>query len=177
MSTDTTTPPADGDPAAEAAEDDAQPDDKIGGEAARYRRRLRAAEAEAETAATAHAEQLTELETAHAAHVTELETAQAATSATLAAQRLAVVDLAIASARFDPEAFRPHLLTALGDDGLDGLLSDDGVLDIGKLTEAVKSTAAAFTPRHTGPRPNQQQGTPSQGGPAASWASVLGGRR
>lgn len=166
MSTATTTPPADGDPAAEAAEDDAQPDDKIGGEAARYRRRLRAAEAEAETAATAHA-----------ARVSELETAQAATSATLAAQRLAVVDLAIASARFDPEAFRPHLLTALGDDGIDGLLSDDGVLDIGKLTEAVKSTAAAFTPRHTGPRPNQQQGTPSQGGPAASWASVLGGRR
>ncbi len=177
QTTDASTPPAANDPATEAAEDDAQPDDKIGGEAARYRRRLRAAEADAEAAATAHAGQIAALETAHAEQVTELETAHAATSDKLAAQRMAVVDLAITSARFDPDAFRPHLLVALGDDGVDGLINDDGVVDIGRLTEAVKSTAAAFNPRPTGPRPNRQQGTVSQGGPAATWSSVIGGRR
>lgn len=132
----------------QAAADDARDDAAIGREAARYRVRMREAK-----------DALAQAETAHSERVTELENAHAATAAQLDAQRLAVVDMAIRSARFEPDAFRPHLLVALGEGGIGSLVdADTGTLDVTRLVETVRSTAAAFTPKQAAPQPNPQQG-------------------
>lgn len=152
-------------PEDQAAADDARDDTAIGREAARYRVRMREAK-----------DALAQAEMAHSARVTELEAAHAATAATLDAQRMAVVDMAIRSAKLEPESFRPHLLVALGESGVGTLVdADTGTVDVARLVEAVRSTAAAFTPAPTGPQPNRQQGVPSPGrGGGATWAGVIG---
>jgi len=133
----------------EAAADDVKDDAKIGGEAARYRQRLRATEAELATARDAHA----------------------ATTDVLTRQRQALVDATLAAAGLDA-----RLLAAAGHT-VDEFVGDDGLVDRAKIAEAAKAAVVEFgvQPRRSGPRPNPQQGRPggSWGG-SATWATVLG---
>lgn len=129
--------------------DDAKPDDTIGREAARYRRRLRAAE------------QTLELQNAALTDVTD----------TLERQRQAIVDAALTAAGIDP-----RLLAAAGHQ-LTDFLGEDGLIDTAKLSEAATTAVREFgvKPR-TGLRPNPQQGMPStgDGNTAATWGRLLG---
>lgn len=147
----------------EAAADDARPDEQVGREAARYRRRLRDAEAANEALVTEHAAALASAESAHAA-----------TTDTLSRQRQAIVDATLAGAGLDPRLASAAGITA------DTVLTDDGLIDGQKLRTAVAAAVAEFgvRPRGKGPVPNRQQGNPSTGdGGGATWSSVLGGRR
>ena len=133
----------------ETAADDAKGDVTIGGEAARYRVRLRAAEAELTTARDAHA----------------------ATTDVLTRQRQAIVDATLAANGLDAR------LLAAAAHTVDDFVGEDGLVDRAKLAEAAKAAVVEFgvQPRRSGPRPNRQQGNPggSSGG-GATWGTVLG---
>lgn len=148
---------------AEAAADDARPDEQVGREASRYRRRLRAAEAANEALVTEHASALASAESAHAA-----------TTDTLTRQRQAIVNATLAGAGLDPRLASAAGITA------DAVLTDDGLVDGQKLKAAVAAAVTEFgvSPRGKGPVPNRQQGNYSTGnGGGATWSSVLGGQR
>ncbi|OBG50180.1 hypothetical protein [Mycolicibacterium fortuitum] len=141
---------------AEADTDDSRTDAQIGREAAKYRVRLR----ETET-------KLTEADTARQAAEQRAEAAEGQ----LTQQRQAIVDAALTAAGLDPA-----LLTAAGH-AVDDLLDDGGMVDNGKLTEAVSDAMARFNvqPRSRGPQPNYQQGKPStgHGGDSKGWGQLL----
>lgn len=134
------------------AADDAKPDNAIGREAARYRVRLREAEAATATLEAAHVE----------------------TTDTLTRQRQAIVDAALTSAGLDP-----RLLAAAGH-SVDAFVGDDGLVDAAKVAEATRAAVAEFgvQPRR-GVRPNAQQGQPSGSDGGTTWGHLLGnvGRR
>lgn len=91
---------------------------------------------------------------------------------TLTRTRRAIVDNAVQAAGLDP-----RLLAAAGHT-LDTLVGDDGLIDPGKLSEAVTVTAREFriTPKGRPPQPNRQQGTGSGQPPAkSSWADAIKG--
>lgn len=93
---------------------------------------------------------------------------------TLAKTRQSIVDNAVAAA-----GLNPRLMVAAGHT-LDTLVGDDGLIDHGKLSEAITNTAQEFNvaPKGRPPQPNPQQGRP--GPPAkseASWSSALKGSR
>lgn len=142
---------ASGDQDDETATDDAKGDAKIGGEAARYRQRLRAAEAELATARGAHT----------------------ATTDVLTRQRQALMDATLAAAGLDA-----RLLAAAGHTA-DDFVGEDGLLDTAALGEAARAAVAEFGVQPNLPRklpaPNRQQGNPggSSGG-GATWGTVLG---
>ncbi|MGU3651628.1 hypothetical protein [Mycolicibacterium sp. A43C] len=146
----------------EAAADDAKPDEQVGREAARYRRRLRDAEAANEALAADHAAELASAETAHAA-----------TTEVLTRQREAIMAATLERAGLDPR------LAAAAGITTGSVLGEDGLIDATKLAEAVRSAVAEFgvTPRTKGPTPNRQQGSISTGKSETSWAKVLGGYR
>ncbi|MGK2880435.1 MAG: hypothetical protein ACSLE6_06440 [Mycobacterium sp.] len=160
-------PTADGDraepdaTAADAAEDaaeDAVPDDKLGRDAAKYRRRLRDAEAT-----------IASLEVAHGETVASLEAAHAATADTLTRQRQAILDATLANAGLDS-----RLAIAAGIK-VDALLAEDGLLDGAKMTEAITGAVAEFgvSPKRNGPQPNPQQGQVSSPPSGKGWSDVI----
>lgn len=145
---------------AEAVADDARDDTAIGREAARYRRRLRDAEAANEAMVTDHTAALASAEAAHAA-----------TTDTLARQRQAILDATLAGAGLDPRLASAAGITA------DAVLTDDGLIDGQKLRTAVAAAVTEFgvNPRGKGPTPNKQQGNPSAGnGGVSTWGGLFG---
>lgn len=154
---DTDTPEVD----PEAVADDQQPDDKLNRREARYRHRLR--DAEAANAA---------LVSQHAAELASAEAAHAATADVLTRQRDAILSATLERAGLDPR------LAAAAGITTESVLGEDGLIDGTRLAEAVRSAVAEFgvTPRTKGPTPNHQQGSISTGKSETSWAKVLGGR-